>query len=302
MASFFLRAGILGACSLSWVAWGANVSCAEVGKAYNDSSVPLPQVYVAGEAACQAACAGDPTCKVFTYYKNTGGCWKMTDKAVVLELTNATLAKFAVSGPQSCNETATEATGGAITITDSESDTSVATKGVDVSTSKSEPKDKGGGIPMWVWLMVAAALCILMAHLTVYFNSKTEIEDGGKTKKKEAESTTRGVAVDAAEAISSAEAVAPLAPAGLPQMAPVPSFSQCQAVMQGGQVLQQAPKGTMYFVQQPAQQHYQMQPQIYMPMQQGYEYELSNQAPLQPMQMQGVFSAGSLRVEAPTYP
>jgi len=298
MASYFLTAGILGACSLSWVASGANVSCGEVGKAYNDPNVSLPQEYVADEAACQAACAGDPTCKVFTYYTNKQACWKLTDKAVAFELTNATLAGFAISGPKSCNETAgvsgtvdstTVTSGDVSVVTDSESSSvsvnessTAVSKGVDESTPASKSAPEKGGIPMWVWLIGAAVLLICCGGAGMYLLSDGDEKSGGKSKKKKAESTKRGAVIEAAQAAAPA-------PAGLPAMAPVPTISQCLQVQQ-----------PQYVMQQPAQQYYlippQAQAQMYAPVQQGYEYELSSQASWQPGAVQ------QMQMQAPAQP
>lgn len=285
MASIFLTAGILGACSLSWVASGANVSCAEVGKAYNDPNVSLPQEYVADEAACQAACAGDPTCEVFTYYSNKQACWKLTDKAVAFELTNVTLAAFAISGPKSCNETAglkstidsVPANGDVKIVTDNEKSSVSPTESstaVSKDVTVSSPEPEKGGIQLWVWLIGAAVLLICCGGAGMYLYSGDDEKSGGKTKKKKADSTKRGAAIEVAS-LTQAEASAP---AGLPAMAPVPTISQCLQVQQ-----------PQYVMQQPVQQYYlippQAQAQMYAPVQQGYEYELPAGA-MQQVQMQ----------------
>eukprot|EP00930_Biecheleria_cincta_P072567 TRINITY_DN59945_c0_g1_i1.p1 TRINITY_DN59945_c0_g1~~TRINITY_DN59945_c0_g1_i1.p1 ORF type:complete len:335 (-),score=41.26 TRINITY_DN59945_c0_g1_i1:210-1115(-) len=251
---------------------GANVSCAVVGKAYNDSSVRVPS-YLADAAACQAQCAAQPSCTVFTYYSNKQACWTLTENATAFDMPNASLAPFAISGPKSCNESRSEV---GTVVTDGESSL-VSGSGTERSIDMGKDSTNGsGGVPTWLWLLGAALLLVCCGGAGMYFMGDTKGEEKDKKKKKSKDryaevKNTRGVDI---------ETPARVAPAGLPQMAPVPTISQ--PVPQGAPVQQQA---FVQYVSTPlSPQNYAMQPQMqpvmpvqYAPVQQGYEYELPSQ-------------------------
>jgi len=271
---------------LFYGASSANVSCAEEGKAYNDSSITVPS-YLADAAACQAQCAAEPKCKVFTYYSNKQACWTQTENATLLDLPNASLAAFAISGPKICpgsqvdtsesvvatdddsssvSESAADGSKSVVATDDDSS--SVSESAADGSTDKLEDSTKPeGAFPPWVWLVGGAVLLIGVGGAGMYYISDPKHEQDTKNMLNDA-STTRGVALESADAPASTQAT----PAGLPRMVPVPTISL--PVPQGAPVQQ-----PVQYVSGPLSP---MAPQVlmpmqYMPVQQGYEYEMPNQ-------------------------
>lgn len=250
---------------LFYGASSANVSCAEEGKAYNDSSITVPS-YLADAAACQAQCAAEPKCKVFTYYSNKQACWTQTENATLLDLPNASLAAFAISGPKICPGSQVD-TSESVVATDDDS-SSVSESAADGSTDKLEDSTKPeGAFPPWVWLVGGAVLLIGVGGAGMYYISDPKHEQDTKNMLNDA-STTRGVALESADAPASTQAT----PAGLPRMVPVPTISL--PVPQGAPVQQ-----PVQYVSGPLSP---MAPQVlmpmqYMPVQQGYEYEMPNQ-------------------------
>jgi len=185
--------------SLAWtLAAGAEPRCAVLGKAFDDPNVTYPTLVLADAVACQASCAADPLCEVFTFYSNQGSCWHQTDKAKLITDLNSTLAQVSVIGPKSCNQTNTKAGGGIFVIDDASSGK--------IFAAASGASETGGGSNVVGWILGAAAVAIVAGGTGLYFvNSQSEPAKKSKAK-------TRAASV---------EETPPL-----PQMAPVATISQ----------------------------------------------------------------------------
>jgi len=111
--------------------------CAVQNKGYHDPAVPTVNggIEIVDAQMCQNSCANMPTCKVFTYYTNSGGCWLQGGSGKVPEQEEIL---GAWSGPSVCPEamamlgaTATENASGngtEVVVTDNETAAAVVAK------------------------------------------------------------------------------------------------------------------------------------------------------------------------------
>jgi len=252
---------VFAAACVALLAAGSEVPCALVGKFYNDSSnesiSSLPS-YLGDAVACQALCKATTACKVFTFYRDSGGCWLQSDEAVLVENKNATQS---VAGPKECP---------AKSITDADNASAgagvLAREAPSLEAAPEAESSGGGGFPMWGWIAGGAVVALGAGATGMYV---WDSEQTGKKGKSKTDKKNRGAKVEAAvaDAASGAQAQGAL-PAGLPQLAPVPSISQ--PVAAAPQAVRQA---TPQFAP-PIQQYYVQQPYMQVPQQQGYEHEM----------------------------
>jgi len=173
------------AAALSWAARAAEPPCAVSDRGYVDPNVTLVNGNIenADAQACQDKCVALVTCRVFTFYVNSGGCWLQGLDGVVPPLKDI---PGVFSGPRDCPAgTGVAGLDGGAAVPGS-AQASSESAGAGAAGAAAAGDGAGGTAPAevfgqtkWTWTLLFAVLAIL-AVSTYWFGCR----DGGSRKVK----------------------------------------------------------------------------------------------------------------------
>jgi len=172
------------------VVWSAAPPCAVKGKGYDDPDISVVNggIEIADAVACQAMCAKSPTCKVFTFYITSGGCWLQGMNGMTPPLEPIA---GVMSGPKVCPDSGdddSEDLGASpadslqrgVVVTDSPADASQ--KGVVVADAAGKADAHAGGFPIWAGVMMA--LLAIVGAVVGFYVFRGEDKKKGASKQK----------------------------------------------------------------------------------------------------------------------
>jgi len=198
---------------LSPLAEAAVPACAVSNKGYMDPDVSVVNggIEINDALTCQQTCQSLPTCQVFTFYINSGGCWLQGIKGKALEVQDI---PGTWSGPKDCGNS----TAGAVEeMLEASPEVAADSSKASGTTMVGHPAARTIGDSIFV------ALALIFSGVGVAYWAY----GGCDSKKKKASKTTRGAALEATAAEKSIdlEASAPLVSAAAPVPVPTASFS-----------------------------------------------------------------------------
>ncbi|CAE8676022.1 unnamed protein product [Polarella glacialis] len=200
------------------VGFAIDPGCSSYGIGYDDQNVKASSLML-DAADCQASCASNVLCSVFTFYNNSKECWLQGNDVKQIS------EKDAISGPAVCPGSAVKSAADInqqIAMDAAEINQQIAMDVANSTKNASEPEPcdptdyPPSQVPVWTWVLGGLSVAGAAAGAAAYFSVSAA------AKKKRA---SRGVKM---EPVTDAEAEVPLKAMGmgqLPQLAPVPAFA-----------------------------------------------------------------------------
>jgi len=226
--------------ALPWTARAAGPPCAVSDKGYVDPNVTVVNggISNADAQACQDLCVALVTCRVFTFYINSGGCWLQGLDGVVPPLQ---AIPGVWSGPRQCPAGTgvldVDGSGPSAAKAEEEVSSEAARAGAAAAGVGAGGDGAGGsgtgaflGAPRWLWLFMLATIAISIVSCCFFFSGSDEVKERKRRKAREDNSSVKLMAADdASQGAKAAPAVqAPLALSARPvptQAAPMPSYA-----------------------------------------------------------------------------
>jgi len=199
-------------------------SCAVQDKGYDDPAVTSVNggIEIADAQACQDACSRLVTCRVFTYYVNSGGCWLQGISGTVPPLKDI---KGALSGPSVCPA----GSGGANASANATLPVPVVVALPNASSANAtEPRAAAVAQPasggMWWWLIIIGVVVLSLLACALFFFSQQQHKKKGGRKSRRREKQSEEASESPKES-RAAETVPLVADPGMPpvKLAPLNS-------------------------------------------------------------------------------